>query len=162
MHRDAHETFNSGRGKVALGRARLRSRITEESEEICYAVLHLGDQNLSAAVRRYTAADQAGFEAFSADVRAAIRKANLPEVIRLIDRFFAPAAGSAQDRRRESDQTAAAHVHLKPHGPAARPAGICPGSSRARHRPHRRRPAQTCAGSAPGAHRVLPHKPVCG
>ena len=115
VHRDAHETFSSGRGKVALGRARLRSRITEEAEEICYAVLHLGDQNLSAAVRRYTAADEVGFEAFSADVRAAIRKANLPEVIRLIDRFFAPAPGSAQDRRRETDRVA--HVHLDPTDP---------------------------------------------
>ncbi len=119
VHRDAHETFTSGRGKVALGRARLRSRITEEAEEICYAVLHLGDQNLSAAVRRYTEADEAGFEAFSADVRAAIRKANLPEVIRLIDRFFTPSAGSAQDRReparREGDRRP--HVHLDPVDP---------------------------------------------
>ena len=116
VHRDAHETFTSGRGKVALGRARLRSRITEESEEICYAVLHLGDQNLSAAVRRYVSTDEVGFEAFSADVRAAIRKANLPEVIRLIDRFFTPAPGSAQDRRRESDRIAP-HVHLDPTDP---------------------------------------------
>ncbi len=88
VHRDGHEVFSSGRGRVALGRARLRSRITEEQEEICYAVLHLGDQNLSAAVRRYTEADEPAFVAFSAEVRAAIRKANLPEVIRLIDRFF--------------------------------------------------------------------------
>ena len=52
LHRDSHESFTSGRGKVALGRAHIRSRITEETEEICFAVLHLGDQNLSAAVRR--------------------------------------------------------------------------------------------------------------
>jgi alpha-amylase/alpha-mannosidase (GH57 family) len=93
LHRDSHEVFASGRGKVALGRARVRSRITEESEEICYAVLHLGDQNLSAAVRRYTDADTAPFIAFSSEIRAAIRKANLPEVIRLIDRFFAQDSG---------------------------------------------------------------------
>ena len=88
LHRDSHEVFASGRGKVALGRARVRSRITEETEEICFAVLHLGDQNLSAAVRRYTAADEEAFTTFSADVRSAIRRANLPEVIRLIDRYF--------------------------------------------------------------------------
>jgi alpha-amylase/alpha-mannosidase (GH57 family) len=88
LHRDVHEVFTSGRGKVALGRARVRSRITEETEEICFAVLHLGDQNLSAAVRRYTAADEEAFTTFSADVRSAIRRANLPEVIRLIDRYF--------------------------------------------------------------------------
>jgi alpha-amylase/alpha-mannosidase (GH57 family) len=97
LHRDSHESFTSGRGKVALGRAHIRSRITEETEEICYAVLHLGDQNLSAAVRRYRAddpADVAAFTAFSADIRNAIRRANLPEVIRLIDRFFGTLAYS--------------------------------------------------------------------
>ncbi len=88
LHRDTHEVFTSGRGKVALGRARVRSRITEEREEICYAVLHLGDQNLSAAVRCFSAADTEAFSIFSAEIRGAIRKANLPEVIRLIDRFF--------------------------------------------------------------------------
>jgi alpha-amylase/alpha-mannosidase (GH57 family) len=90
VHRDAYEVFASGRGKVAIGRARIRSRITEEEEEICFAVLHLGDQNLSAAVKRYTPDDEAAFTRFSEDVRAAIRRANLPEVIRLIDRLFGP------------------------------------------------------------------------
>ena len=88
LHRDAHEVFASGRGKVALGRAHIRSRITEETEEICFAVLHLGDQNLSAAVKRYTFEEYAAFYVFSAEVRAAMRRASLPEVIRLIDRFF--------------------------------------------------------------------------
>jgi alpha-amylase/alpha-mannosidase (GH57 family) len=110
VHRDSHEVFTSGRGKVALGRARLRSRITEEVEEICFAVLHLGDQNLSAAIRRYTAADAASFDSFSADVRSALRKANLPEIIRLIDRYFAP----AYDRRASPPVP---HVVLDPVNP---------------------------------------------
>jgi hypothetical protein len=60
-------------------------------------VLHLGDQNLSAAVRRYRAddpADVAAFTAFTNDIRSAMRRANLPEVIRLIDRFFGTLAYS--------------------------------------------------------------------
>jgi alpha-amylase/alpha-mannosidase (GH57 family) len=97
LHRDMQESFTSGRGKVALGRAHIRSRITEETEEICYAVLHLGDQNLSAAVRRYASdgpENGKAFAAFAAEVGAAIRRANLPEVIRLIDRFFGSLAYS--------------------------------------------------------------------
>jgi hypothetical protein len=97
LHRDSHEAFTSGRGKVALGRAHIRSRITEETEEICFAVLHLGDQNLSAAVRRFSSdspADAAAFATFSTDIGNAIRRANLPEVIRLIDRFFGTLAYS--------------------------------------------------------------------
>jgi hypothetical protein len=92
VHRHSHEVFASGRGKVALGRAMIRSRITEESEEICFAVLHLGDQNLSAAVRRYAPEEEAAFVKFSDDVRSSIRRANLPDVIRLIDRFFEPSS----------------------------------------------------------------------
>ena len=90
VHRYAHEVFASGRGKVALGRARVRSHITEETEDICFAVLHLGDQNLSAAVKPYDPEDKTQFAAFSDEVRNSIRRANLPDVIRLIDRFFAP------------------------------------------------------------------------
>jgi alpha-amylase/alpha-mannosidase (GH57 family) len=91
LHRDSYESYTSGRGKVAIGRAHIRSRITEENEEICFAVLHLGDQNLSAAVRRYSTEGSnngAAFAAFSNNIRTAIQRANLPEVIRLIDRFF--------------------------------------------------------------------------
>jgi hypothetical protein len=97
LHREASESLTSGRGKVALGRAHLRSRITEETEEFCYAVLHLGDQNLSAAIRSnwVPSPDQlAEFTAFANDVRTAIGHANLPEVIRVIDRFFGTLAYS--------------------------------------------------------------------
>src|SRR5882757_7613357 len=59
VHRESQETFNSGRGRVAVGRALIYSRITEENEDICFAVLHLGDQNLSAAVKRYNSQDPA-------------------------------------------------------------------------------------------------------
>ncbi len=97
VHRSSSESLSSGRGKVGLGRAQLRSRITEETEEFCYAVLHLGDQNLSAAVRRNCVTNPAELEqytAFAADVRAAVGRANLPEVIRVIDRFFGTLAYS--------------------------------------------------------------------
>jgi alpha-amylase/alpha-mannosidase (GH57 family) len=97
VHRESQETFNSGRGRVAVGRALVYSRITEENEDICFAVLHLGDQNLSAAVKPYNAQDPAEVEAFhtfSTEIGTAIRRANLPEVIRLIDRFFGETAYS--------------------------------------------------------------------
>jgi alpha-amylase/alpha-mannosidase (GH57 family) len=94
VKRITHEVFNSGRGRVAMGRARIHSRITEETEEVCFAVLHLGDQNLSAAIKRYTPEDAAAFEKFTVEARAAIRRANLPEIIRLIDHYFGETAYS--------------------------------------------------------------------
>jgi alpha-amylase/alpha-mannosidase (GH57 family) len=124
LHRDTHEVFTSGRGKVALGRARVRSRITEEAEEICYAVLHLGDQNLSAAVRRYTEADADAFVTFSSDVRTAMRKANLPEVIRVIDRFFAKGVD-----RRKAALNGANHISLDPQNPQPGQSPDLPGAA---------------------------------
>jgi alpha-amylase/alpha-mannosidase (GH57 family) len=97
LHRKSQEIFTSGRGKVALGRAEIQSRVTEETDEICFAVLHLGDQNLSAAVRSFCSdspEEKAAFSKFSDEVGSAIRHANLPEVIRLIDRFFGTLAYS--------------------------------------------------------------------
>jgi hypothetical protein len=94
VHRISYEVFTSGRGRVAIGRARIHSRITEENEEVSFAVLHLGDQNLSAAVKPYKQTDSDAFDQFSVEVRAAIRRANLPEIIRLIDHFFGGTAYS--------------------------------------------------------------------
>jgi alpha-amylase/alpha-mannosidase (GH57 family) len=97
VHRESQEVFNSGRGRVAVGRALVYSRVTEENEDIAFAVLHLGDQNLSAAVKRYNSQDPAEVDAFltfSTEIGIAIRRANLPEVIRLIDRFFGETAYS--------------------------------------------------------------------
>ncbi|MBS1800131.1 MAG: DUF3536 domain-containing protein [Acidobacteria bacterium] len=97
VHRSSHEVYTSGRGRVALGGAQIHSRITEDTEEICFAVLHLGDQNISAAVRRYDPdnPEQAqAFKAFSKNVGLAMRRANLPEVIRLIDQNFRETNGA--------------------------------------------------------------------
>jgi alpha-amylase/alpha-mannosidase (GH57 family) len=97
LHRVSKQSFTSGRGKVALGRARIRSRITEETANICYAVLHLGDQNLSAAVRQYdpdSTEDLEAYAAFATEIATAMSKANLPDVIRRIDRFFGSLAYS--------------------------------------------------------------------
>ena len=88
IHRHSYDLLTSGRGRVALGRAALRSRITEETEEVCFAVLHLGDQNLSAAVKRYVPEDEAAWTAFVEEGSATVQRANLPELIRLMDSFF--------------------------------------------------------------------------
>ncbi len=86
--RHSYDMLTSGRGRVALGRARLKSQITEETEEICFAVLHLGDQNLSAAVKCFAAVDEEAWNKFNEEAKVATRRANLPELIRLIDGFF--------------------------------------------------------------------------
>jgi len=94
VRRILEEVFTSGRGRLAIGRAEIRSRVTEEQEQVSFAVLHLGDQNLSAAVCPYTEASEVVFAEFEENVHAAMESANLPEVIRLIDRHFGQTAYS--------------------------------------------------------------------
>ncbi|HEY4355383.1 MAG TPA: DUF3536 domain-containing protein [Acidobacteriaceae bacterium] len=88
VQRHSYDLLTSGRGRFAIGRATLRSRITEETEEICFAVLHLGDQNLSAAVRRFLPGDETSWDKFNDAARTWIRRADLPQLIRSIDSFF--------------------------------------------------------------------------
>jgi len=88
VQRQSYDLLTSGHGRVALGRASLRSRITEETEEICFAVLHLGDQNLSAAIKRFNPQDLTPWADFNIAARTAIGRANLPDLIRRIDGFF--------------------------------------------------------------------------
>ena len=78
----------SGRGRLALGRARIVSTVTGQEQTFSFAVLHFGDQNITAAVRPYSEAESAGFEAFSATAADFVQRANFPEVIRLIDRYY--------------------------------------------------------------------------
>ncbi len=97
VRRTALEVFSTGRGRIVLGQAEVASRITEECEPVDFAVLHLGDHNLSAAVRRSNGSEKSKaipFSTFVEEVRAAVGRAQLPEVIRLFDRYFGSTAYS--------------------------------------------------------------------
>jgi hypothetical protein len=88
IRRISHEIYTSGRGRLALGRAHVASAITGNAQSFSFAVLHFGDQNITAAVKRYDDAGAAAFEAFCAEAAGHVQRADFPEVIRLIDRFY--------------------------------------------------------------------------
>jgi len=88
VRRISYEIHTSGRGRLALGRVHVASSITGHAQDFSFAVLHFGDQNITAAVKAYSAADGAAFEAFSADAAGHVQRADFPEVIRLLDRFY--------------------------------------------------------------------------
>jgi hypothetical protein len=50
--------------------------------------LHFGDQNITAAVKAYEPEDAAAFDAFAAQAASHVQRADFPEVIRLLDRFY--------------------------------------------------------------------------
>jgi alpha-amylase/alpha-mannosidase (GH57 family) len=88
VRRISYEIYTSGRGRLALGRVHVASSITGHAQKFSFAVLHFGDQNITAAVKAYSGADAAAFEAFSADAAGHVQLADFPEVIRLLDRFY--------------------------------------------------------------------------
>src|SRR5271157_4133063 len=88
VRRISYDIYNSGRGRLALGRAHVASAITGEEQSFSFSVLHFGDQNITAAVKVYNEADAAEFEAFSKQAVEQVQRAYFPEVIRLLDRFY--------------------------------------------------------------------------
>ncbi|HMG86939.1 MAG TPA: DUF3536 domain-containing protein [Terracidiphilus sp.] len=87
VRRISYDVQTSGRGRLALGRALITSGITEFAQAFSFAVLHFGDQNITAAVKPYSDSDSAEFEEFSAQASECVQRADFPDVIRLIDRY---------------------------------------------------------------------------
>jgi hypothetical protein len=88
VRRISYDIHSSGRGRLALGRANIASAITGQQQSFSFAVLHFGDQNITAAVKPYTDADAAAFDAFAAKAEEKVQRALFPEVIRLLDREY--------------------------------------------------------------------------
>jgi alpha-amylase/alpha-mannosidase (GH57 family) len=86
--RDSWTIFSSGRGRLALGRAKIVSAITTQQQSFSFAVLHFGDQNITAAVNPYNDSLSSEFESFSAEAAEHVQRADFPEVIRLLDRYY--------------------------------------------------------------------------
>jgi len=88
VRRISYAIHTSGRGRLAIGRAHIVSTITGHQQSFSFAVLHFGDQNITAAVKPYTDADAAAFDAFAAQAEEHVQRARFPEVIRQLDREY--------------------------------------------------------------------------
>jgi alpha-amylase/alpha-mannosidase (GH57 family) len=88
VRRISYEVHASGRGRLALGRAHIASALTDQEQSFSFAVLHFGDQNITAAVKAYQESDAQEFEAFAAQAAEQVQRADFPDVIRLLDRYY--------------------------------------------------------------------------
>jgi alpha-amylase/alpha-mannosidase (GH57 family) len=80
------DEVRTGQVRLAIGRIRVRSRVTWASEELAYAVVHLGDHNLSGGVRAWEGPVPHG--AMKGELAAAFGRADIAEVLRAIERHF--------------------------------------------------------------------------
>jgi alpha-amylase/alpha-mannosidase (GH57 family) len=83
---DVCERMEDGRRKLAVGRVTFKSAVTLEERTICYAVLYLGDQDLTAGVRDFDGDGR--FERTCRRVREAFAKRETAEVRWLIEEDF--------------------------------------------------------------------------
>jgi alpha-amylase/alpha-mannosidase (GH57 family) len=82
--REDFEVMEAGQAHLGIGRARITSNVTLESDVLAFAAVHLGDHNIAAGVRR----DGQDYEAMRSEMVEAFSRADLPEVLRALDRHF--------------------------------------------------------------------------
>lgn len=84
--RSDYRVIEAGKLRLALGRAEFTSAVTRESKDLAFGVLHFGDHNLTGGVRLYQGNE--AYEELSKQAGDAFYRADVPEVIRLLDRGF--------------------------------------------------------------------------
>lgn len=86
VDRQDMKVLEAGRPKLVVGKAQVTSNITHESALLTYGVLHFGDHNLTGGVREFQGEES--YEMMVQEVVGAFERADLPEVIRLLDKNF--------------------------------------------------------------------------
>jgi alpha-amylase/alpha-mannosidase (GH57 family) len=88
IRRLTYEVVTSGRGRLLFGQARIASQITQEPETVIFAVVHFGDQNITAVVKRFDPSVAEEYAGFVQRARSAVIGADFPALIRLFDQIF--------------------------------------------------------------------------
>jgi len=104
IRRLTYEVVTSGRGRLLFGQARVASRITQEPETVIFAVVHFGDQNITAVVKRFEPSQAEEYKDFVQKARSAVIGADFPSLIRLFDRLFGSQTYSIQSLFRDEQR----------------------------------------------------------
>jgi alpha-amylase/alpha-mannosidase (GH57 family) len=83
---EAYQLLEEGARRLALGRVRVASTVTRESELVSFGVLHLGDQNFHGGVRSFSGEE--AYVSMAAETAEAFQRGDLAELIRAVDRNF--------------------------------------------------------------------------
>ncbi|MFC1938948.1 DUF3536 domain-containing protein [Chloroflexota bacterium] len=97
-----YQPFVAGKPKLALGRTRVTSGITRESDVLSFGVLHFGDHNVNAGVRAYQS--QEIYQTMLQELSQTFSSADFPEVIRLLDKHFGTSTYSIKDLFRDEQR----------------------------------------------------------
>ena len=86
VERENGRVFRAGRTRLAVGKVRIASGLTGETGSFVFGVLHFGDHNLNAGVAPL--GHPGDYQALLAEAGAAFEHGDLPQAIRLLDRYF--------------------------------------------------------------------------
>ncbi len=81
-----YHTAEAGRLRMALGRARFTSKITQESEVLTFWVVHFGDHNVAGGVKKMD--QETSYQDLLATIGDSFARVDIPEVVRLLDKRF--------------------------------------------------------------------------
>ncbi len=81
-----YHTGEAGKLRMALGQARLTSKITQESEVQTFWVVHFGDHNVAGGVQPI--AEAIGYQDLLEKINDSFARVDIPEVVRLLDKRF--------------------------------------------------------------------------
>jgi alpha-amylase/alpha-mannosidase (GH57 family) len=81
-----YRLLSSGKARLALGRADVRSDIVHEAKNVTFGVLHLGDHNLSGGVREYQGEE--AYERLCREVTEVFQREEFAETRRVVDKHF--------------------------------------------------------------------------
>jgi alpha-amylase/alpha-mannosidase (GH57 family) len=97
-----------GRARLALGKARLSSELTNEAGLFTFGVLYFGEHNLNAGVRDYL--DEERYQAMVDDLSRVYETADFPEVVRCLDRHFGSSTYSLKSLFRDEQRTVMGYI----------------------------------------------------
>src|SRR5262249_1309727 len=84
--------FTAGKTRLAVGRTRMTSEITQDSAAFSYAMLYIGEHNVTGGAGKFDSPQ--AYEAMVQEIKAPYEAADFPQTIRVIDRHFGQAAYS--------------------------------------------------------------------
>jgi len=85
LENQENRSAEAGRAKVAVGRARIMSQITRETEMLHYAALHMGDHSISCGIRRL---EETAYTGMCEDVLGIFEKGDFPGLFQRIGNTF--------------------------------------------------------------------------
>jgi alpha-amylase/alpha-mannosidase (GH57 family) len=87
LHNDDYELITSGRNKVIIGKTGVKSKITLEEATVNFGMLYMGEHNLLGGVAP-ALRDEEAYALMKKEIKSAVMKGSIPEIISLIDRHF--------------------------------------------------------------------------